>query len=93
MKEVISMKIFICSKEWLDDYMGVNLKFTRSIRYSSDCEFYYLEAVSKKLPASMIDLRKKEMIESKKWLKEYQDTVIKMKKMNIVHRLLYKRGK
>lgn len=87
------MKIFVCSKEWFDDYMDTELKYTRSIRYSSDCEFYYLEAVSKKLPASMIELRKKELTESRKWLNNYQDIIVKLRKMNFIQRLLYKRGK
>lgn len=87
------MRLFICSKEYFDDYMDTEIKYTRSIRYSSDCEFYYLEAVSKKLPASMIELRKREMTESKEWLKNYQNIIVKMRKMNFIQRLLYKRGK
>lgn len=87
------MKIFVCSKEYLDDFLDTELKYARCIRYSSDCEFYYLEAVSKKLPASMIELRKKEMTESKEWLKNYQNIIVKMRKMNFIQRLLYKRGK
>lgn len=87
------MKIFISSKEYFDDYIDTEIKYTRSIRYSSDCELYYLEAVSKKLPASMIELRKKELTESRKWLNNYQNIIVKMRKMNIIQRLLYKRGK
>lgn len=87
------MKIVIISKEWFDDFIDVNVKYTRAIRRSSDCEFYYLEAVSKKLPASMIELKKRDMRESRMWLNEYQDKVIKMRKMNFIQRILYKRGK
>lgn len=87
------MKIFISSKEYLDDFIDLELKYTRCIHYSSDCEFYCLEAMSKKLPASIIELKKKEMTDSKKLLNEYQNRIVKMRKMNFIQRLLYKRGK
>lgn len=87
------MKIFISSKEWFDAFVDINIKYTRCFYYSLDCELYYLEEVSKKISASSIELKRKELVESKMWLKEYESIVNKMKRMNFIQRLLYKRGK
>lgn len=87
------MRLFICSKEWLDDYVKEERELGHSIKYTSDSEFYYLEAVSKKLPSNIVAANKTKMEEAKFWQREHERRVSSMRRMNFIHRLFYKRGK
>ena len=87
------MSIFICSKEWLNDYVKEERELVHAIKYESDSEYYYLEAISKKLPSNIVAVNKTKMEEAKFWQSEHERRVSSMEKMNFIQRLLYKRGR
>lgn len=85
------MKLFISSKDFMDDYEYELKMYGRLLSDYVHEEMRYLQAIANKEPKCILRVRRNIYERTKSEYKKHEENMIEMSLMNTVQRLIYKK--